>query len=155
MVISACDSGWISYGRTSHCYRHIPSRMSWDTARSYCKSISPPGKIGDLASVMDRNTNTFLSTMTTKEVWTGGYQDENNKWFWSDGTKLKFTAWSSGQPSGGNQKHVTINFKTPGGWNDANANSEREFLCQYFTGIKLITLLPNCILYSYFRNNSF
>ena len=82
----------------------------------------------------DNDTNTFLSSLTSKEVWIGGYQNQNNDWTWSDGTEWVFTSWASGQPNSGHQNHVAFNFGTPRGWNDANKHSEREFLCQYNTG---------------------
>ena len=45
---------------------------------------------------------------------------------------------ASGQPNngGGIQKFISTNFGEDGKWNDNNGNSERESVCQYYTGTK-------------------
>ena len=85
-------------------------------------------------SVGDHFTNNFLSSLTSKYVWIGGYKDESQGWSWSDGTRWRYNSWSDGQPSngGGIQHHLAFNFQSlPGGWNDENLNAEKGFICKY------------------------
>ena len=76
LFLIACAPGWTSFGYTSHCYRHFTSPKSWDQARRYCQLTVPFGKKGDLASVGGHWTNTFLSSITHKNVWIGGYMNQ-------------------------------------------------------------------------------
>ena len=85
----------------------------------------------------DHFTNNFLSTLTSKYVWIGGYEDQESGWSWSDGTRWRFNNWANEQPSGGNQHHLAFNFQSsPGDWNDINLSAEMGFICKY-TGLLL------------------
>ena len=64
----------------------------------------------------------------------------DDKWSWADGSRFKFTGWAAGQPNNENHKHIAFNFKTAGGWNDEDMNSEKGFLCQY-TGMNIFLKL--------------
>ena len=61
-------------------------------------------------SVGDHFTNNFLSSLTSKYVWIGGYKDESQGWSWSDGTRWRYSSWSDGQPNNGegNQQYKYI-----------------------------------------------
>ena len=133
----ACESGWTSFGHTGHCYQYFSIRKTWNASRIFCQSAAPSGKLGDLASVADHFTNNFLSTLTSKYVWIGGYEDQESGWSWSDSTRRRYNSWASGQPSGGNQHHLAFNFQSsPGAWNDINLSAEMGFICKY-TGLLL------------------
>ena len=130
----ACSPNWKSYGHTGFCYQHFPTLLPWNEARLFCQSAAPLGKEGELASIQDNFTNTFLTTITTKYVWIGGYKDESQGWSWSDGTRWRYNSWADGQPSngGGIQHHLAFNFQSsPGDWNDENLNAEKGFICKY------------------------
>ena len=70
----------------------------------------------------------------------------DDKWSWTDGSRFKFTGWAAGQPNNENHYHIAFNFKTAGGWNDEDMNSEKGFLCQY-SGMNIFLKLvcANCI----------
>ena len=104
---------------------------SWSDAQSNCNAIAPAGKIGDLASVPDNETNIFLSTITSDTLWIGGYLDSEKQWSWLDKSNWTFDAFAPGQPNDENQKHLSFNFKFPGGWNDAYGNIKYGYICQY------------------------
>ena len=131
LFYSACLSGWTSYGHTGQCYQHFTSLKPWDEARRFCQSAAPDGKEGDLASVGDHFTNSFLTTITTKYVWIGGQRNEDENWSWTDGSRFRYNAWAPEQPNDAEQKHIAFNFGTPGQWNDEHVNSEKGFICQY------------------------
>ena len=149
-LISACNSGWTSFGHTGYCYQYFPTLKSWNASRRFCQSVAPPGKQGDLASVGDHFTNNFLSSLTSKDVWIGGYKDAIYGWSWSDGTRWRYNAWSRGKPNngGGNQHHLAFNFQSSlGDWNDANVNTEKGFICEY-TGIEIYLICMEIVIHS-------
>ena len=95
LTFTACASGWTSFGYTGYCYRHFASPKPWAEAKRFCELIAPHGETGNLVSVGDHFTNTFLSAITRNKVWIGGYQD-GDKWAWSDDSTWKYSLWASG-----------------------------------------------------------
>ena len=164
----ACASGWTSFGYTGYCYRHFSSPKPWAEAKRYCELIAPHGKTGNLASVGDHFTNTFLSAKkqsvdrrlprwrqvgverrVTMEIQSLGFRfvfseipmHERTYWIWL----------ILGQPKDGNQKNVAFNFHMPGRWSNEDTYSEREFLCQYKGRRRRqehYTTLPSIVTYS-------
>ena len=128
--------GWKYFADKGMSYKYFSTPVKrWTDARSFCQLISPGA--GDLASVSDRTTNDFLTTVTTRRAWIGGYEyeDQNGRWVWSDGTIWNFTKWAQNQPDNtwGAENCVVFNFGNngQGNWNDANGVDSKEFICQY------------------------
>ena len=96
--------------------------------------ISP--RAGELASVSDWATNSFLTTLTTHRAWIGGYKDQS-QWKWSDKTVWNFENWAPNQPDNtwNVEDSLVFNFATnrygTGQWNDAKGLDAKEFICQY------------------------
>ena len=66
-----CESGLTQHPTTNRvCYQFISSNDTWDQARSYCQNFE-----GELASVTSNEKNNFLTTLTMKECWIGGYME--------------------------------------------------------------------------------
>ena len=131
-----CVSGWMEFKHTGKCYKYIPNKITWTDAFKACQSISI-NPSSTLVSIHDNETNNFLTNLTGgKEwTWTGGYQDDNEKWFWTDGSKWRgYDNWSPGQPDdhGREEDHLGLNFVKPGHWNDFNNQRHPQgALCQY------------------------
>ena len=70
---------------------------SWSDAQSNCNAIAPAGKIGDLASVPNEETNIFLSNITSDRLWIGGYLNSEGNWAWMDNSTWTFDAFAQGQ----------------------------------------------------------
>ena len=51
-----------------------------------------------MASVTSSETNNFLTTLTQKECWIGGYKN-GGTWQWTDGSPWGYTNWASGEPN--------------------------------------------------------
>ena len=66
-MIAACEPGWTLFLH-GICYRAYNSRTSWNVARAACKESAPPDKDGDLATIPDEATNSFLVGLTTRPV---------------------------------------------------------------------------------------
>ena len=93
-----------------------------------------------MASIPDRQTNQFLTTLTTVYTWVGGHRqvDNQNVWGWTDGTQWSYTNWGRGQPDNNNQgtqDFVAINLGGAGLWDDGTNTQDinRGYICQHTT----------------------
>ena len=142
--IVTCAPGWTFFPHTGKCYQHVEksSFVTHTAAEKACESISPvesTGRIfGDLASVPDILTNTFLMRLSeNKSVYIGGKRNVNNDWIWSDGTPWNFTAWSpDDEPNNwrGIQFYLSLMKHGTEGWNDIEEDGFRSlfgYICQY------------------------
>ena len=131
-----CSFGWKYLSNTNKCYKLNSNKMSWKKALKSCK-IASPNPTSTLVSIPDSDTNKFLATLTWDLFWTGGHQNSEDDWVWSDGSLWTgFTKWhqQSGQPDNwkGNEHFLESNFGyMPGFWNDAPENRELTSVCQY------------------------
>ena len=102
-------------------------------------SSAPPGYTGNLASVHDNITNTFVADLAPGRAWLGGYQTGNGEdepWLWSDGSAWDFTNWLGGEPNNddGRGNYMEINLIKQGKWNDINVEKSDQvhgYVCQY------------------------
>ena len=131
-VINGCPSGW-KYNPSNHkCYRYFSSAMTWTDARNNCRRYGG----GELASVPDSGTNSFITSLTTSLAWIGGYRKYSgqNVWGWTDGSRWTYSRWYSGEPNnaGGAQNVIVINFIKTGYWDDTtnSATNKNPFVCQ-------------------------
>ena len=76
-LLTVVDSGWTFFNKTGLYYRYFESRQSWAEARCSCQL---QGQDGELASVPDNTTNTFILNLAPRYTWLGG------KWNWRWGT---------------------------------------------------------------------
>ena len=99
--------------------------------------------IGDLVSIPDKETNAFLTTLTSKQAWIGiSDADSEGIWTWSDGTLENYTNWYKLEANipydtrGGDNKFdfVAFNYGDEGFWIDYK-NEHKDvvdaFICQY------------------------
>merc|ERR1712079_985474 len=95
-----CVSGWQYLNHTRKCYSLFKSVQTWTSALSMCRSVH---KTGDLGSILDIITNSFISYLIanvdwagnhfTKYAWIGAYKC-GQKWCWSDGSPWSFSNWA-------------------------------------------------------------
>ena len=136
-----CFDGWVFLRHTGTCYKYNSKPATWKDARKQCQDEAhqAAGKniMSDLASIPDNATNIFLTMLTRNVSWVGGYQDRSGhwKWLWSDGSYWTgYSNWKIGEPnngSGGYEKHIGINFKGTGLWNDFAPSVKLGSICQY------------------------
>uniref|UniRef100_A0A3B4H8N8 Ladderlectin-like n=1 Tax=Pundamilia nyererei TaxID=303518 RepID=A0A3B4H8N8_9CICH len=105
---SGCPHGWSYFNH--RCFVYVPRSMSWGQAERNCKSMG-----GHLASVHSSNEYRHIQKLTSDhdymETWIGGtYEFEEKVWLWSDGSSFHYTHWCPGEPSGGNQNCLQINY---------------------------------------------
>ena len=123
-------------------YRFFESNQTWTEANRSCVSNAPRGYIGNLASVHDNITNTFVANLTRsigKDIRLGGFQNSSGAdepWHWSDGSVWDYENWRSGEPNnanGGEDYLETNYFKQKGKWNDfaVGGSDIVGYVCQY------------------------
>ncbi|XP_015257804.1 PREDICTED: type-2 ice-structuring protein-like [Cyprinodon variegatus] len=129
-----CSHGWTPLN--GRCFRYIPRPMSWAKAEKNCLSMR-----GNLASVHDIEEYHEIQRLILtsgheyKQTWIGGTDaQEENQWFWSDGTPFHFTNWCSGEPSNtwnihGNQHCLQMNYGYRKCWDDLQCSYPRPSLC--------------------------
>uniref|UniRef100_A0A3Q3A4D2 C-type lectin domain-containing protein n=1 Tax=Kryptolebias marmoratus TaxID=37003 RepID=A0A3Q3A4D2_KRYMA len=61
-----------------------------------------------------------------KSAWLGLFRD---RWKWSNGAKITYTYWKTGQPYGPTENCVVANFGNSGYWEDWNCDSTKAFIC--------------------------
>ncbi|KAJ8337035.1 hypothetical protein SKAU_G00382550 [Synaphobranchus kaupii] len=105
-----CPKGWVHNNK--RCYLYFPEKRSWIDAEMHCVSFG-----GNLASERTADEHSFLKKLHMPDgdklaFWIG-LSDVHKKgtWIWSDGTKMDFKKWNSGEPksSGGNEDCVLSN----------------------------------------------
>uniref|UniRef100_A0A667Z210 C-type lectin domain-containing protein n=1 Tax=Myripristis murdjan TaxID=586833 RepID=A0A667Z210_9TELE len=128
---SYCPPGWSRFGY--RCFNYFSSALSWADAERHCLHFD-----GNLASIHTAEEYRYIQDMVRAEAiedtpaWIGGTDAvKNRQWFWSDGSKFDFHAWSTSQPnnSGGRQPCIEINFGSDRRWNDWSCDDRRSFVC--------------------------
>ena len=133
----------------------MPNKTIQADAFSSCKhSLGEHVQTVHLVSIPDKITNDFLTTVTKEASWIGGYQDDSETWYWSDGTMWTgYANWYKRQPDnydwtkqwGGFEDHLAINFGGVGYWNDYPPLYLLGALCQYDPYIKKTTVYFFCL----------
>uniref|UniRef100_A0A8C2ATD5 Mannose receptor, C type 1b n=1 Tax=Cyprinus carpio TaxID=7962 RepID=A0A8C2ATD5_CYPCA len=127
-----CAPEWKNF--KGKCYNMKEDMKTWTEARGYCRELG-----GDLASVMSKQQQAFLSTMIrekTTDLWIGFSNLASGRFKWTDGSTVTFTDWAKGEP----QTHVwtflsecVFMSKSPGSdfgkWVATDCNSTQGFIC--------------------------
>ncbi|XP_061597871.1 ladderlectin-like [Cololabis saira] len=117
----------------NRCFKYVATPMTWANAEDHCLSQG-----ANLVSIHSQDEENFVKLLirnfdpSEKPTWIGLTDaQQDGAWFWSDGSKLSFSNWNSGEPnnSGGNEECVHTNWGTPKNWNDINCSGEFAFVC--------------------------
>ena len=129
---SVCREGEEFFAHNNKCYKLQTTKLSWSDARKSCQADG-----GDLASVVDQETNEFIKNLTVGWTWIGGYRvvDDQDVWGWTDGSVWSYENWHTLQPDNdlGAQDVVAMNWGQPGRWDDGlnQTNNQHSYVCQY------------------------
>ena len=128
-----CREGEDYFAHNNKCYKFQTTKLSWSDARKSCQADG-----GDLASVVDKETNDFIKNLTRGiYTWIGGYRvvDDQDVWGWTDGSVWSYENWASGHPDNcqGTQDVVAMNWGQPGQWGDSwnQTTDQQSYVCQY------------------------
>ncbi|XP_040887724.1 macrophage mannose receptor 1-like [Toxotes jaculatrix] len=125
-----CPHGWTRYGR--RCFYYFPTTRTWAQAEKTCQSMN-----ANLASVHNIQEYHKIQRMIQsrtheyKEAWIGGSDaQEEGTWLWSDGSRLNYLNWCSGQPDNFFSQHcLKMNYSGHKCWDDDWCDYRRPFVC--------------------------
>ncbi|KAF6717540.1 Galactose-specific lectin nattectin [Oryzias melastigma] len=127
-----CPPFWYSYG--NRCYKYVATPMIWGDAELHCVSQG-----ANLVSVQSNEEEAFIKTLIRNfdpaqaDTWIGlSDAEKEGGWLWSDGSKITFQAWHSGQPDNykGKEHCATTNYGTTKKWNDLPCTYKYGFVCK-------------------------
>ncbi|XP_061598331.1 lymphocyte antigen 75-like [Cololabis saira] len=131
LLRGGCPMFW--YNFNDRCYKYVATRMNWANAELHCLSQG-----ANLVSIHSQNEENFVKSLIKNfdhfegETWIGLTDaQQDGSWFWSDGSKLSFSNWNSGEPNGWwKETCVNTNWDTPKNWNDISCSGEYAFVCK-------------------------
>ena len=86
------------YYYNGHSYKLFDTSMDWNSAQQYCQGLG-----GHLVTINSADEQQFVSTIASKSskknVWLGGYKNDEGSFAWITGEKAQFSNWSAGEPS--------------------------------------------------------
>ena len=139
-----CDwRGGFTHFKKGKCYQLFADRTDKETARKRCHAYQD----GELASVPDEETNTFLGNMIreNKFVLLGAYKDRARQWHWYDGETWDFENWKYGHKPATDDPFPTsqdiVGYGRSNGWSENQGFF--QYICQSSTGY-LDFFLPYC-----------
>lgn len=109
-------------------YYFYSQYKSWNEAESFCQGIN-----GHLVSINSKDENTFLQQEMKKRgfkhLYIGLYNNNTeHQGQWIDGSKVQYTNWYSGEPSGNGECYAVM--MSDGKWNDVASNHIYQFACK-------------------------
>lgn len=113
-------------GPNAKTYHHMNQLLSWESAKSYCRT-----HYTDLAMIENEEENQRAFSTITTHVWIGLYRVP---WTWSDGTNFSFIHWWSYEPNNINSQLCGTVYR--GGYSDVGCTDKFPFIC---SGKQLIT----------------
>ena len=127
-----CEAGQKYLNVTNKCYEVVSTRLSWSQALSSCRADG-----GDLASILDQETNDFIQSLITSKTWVGGYRvvDDQSVWGWTDGSVWSYENWSSNNPDNAAGVQDCVGMYPAGNWDDDSNSTSASFayVCQFNT----------------------
>jgi len=147
--MGGCPDGYIT--KPTKCIKAFTQsdmKRSWQEAMAYCEQLTGPGNPGHggLVSIHSSDENEIISSDTHgyfnlfKNYWIGlNRRDTEDKWKWSDRSKVDFITWDEGQPNNaaGLQECGLVQGRT-NKWNDGNCNAKIQFICQVDRGVDVV-----------------
>ncbi|XP_045898704.1 ladderlectin-like [Micropterus dolomieu] len=127
-----CPIGWTAFN--SHCFFYVPRSTSWALAERNC--ISMGGHLASVHNIQEYHqiqTIILRASHNQRGTWIGGYNaEQDQQWFWSDGTSFLFTHWCPGEPSNGKgrQQCLLMNYSDQKCWDDSGCDDQLPSVCQ-------------------------
>ncbi|XP_015279236.1 PREDICTED: macrophage mannose receptor 1-like [Gekko japonicus] len=125
-----CPDGWVPY--SGHCYLLQRNLKSWKGALSSCQKEG-----GDLASIHNIEEHSFVISQLgynpTDMLWIGLNAQKTERYFeWSDGTRVTYTKWQSGEPTylQDSLDNCVIMSGENGYWMDTFCQEEYGYICK-------------------------
>ncbi|XP_029951534.1 lactose-binding lectin l-2-like [Salarias fasciatus] len=126
-----CAPFWFSF--SGRCYRYVATEMTWADAEFHCVSLG-----ANLVSIHSQEEQNFVKSLIQNfdpvqgRTWIGLTDlHKNFRWMWSDGSRVDFVFWNTGEPSNyeGAESCVETNYSANKKWNDAKCHETFPFVC--------------------------
>ncbi|KAJ8337086.1 hypothetical protein SKAU_G00383060 [Synaphobranchus kaupii] len=125
-----CPSEWSEHA--GRCFHFVSEKRDWAESEINCQHLG-----GNLASVHNADEYSFLRDLVNQHgsnkpsFWIGlADAVKEGTWLWSDGTKVDFILWNSGEPNNvGEEDCVQGNWHDTNGWNDLSCNRDLPSIC--------------------------
>ncbi|XP_042191987.1 lymphocyte antigen 75 isoform X3 [Callorhinchus milii] len=125
-----CEAGWLPYN--GFCYFMHKEKLSWDDARSSCKSKQ--SELMSLHSLADVElVVTKLHDGFEDEVWAGLRSNQSPALFeWSDGSIVTFTYWDQNEPNVpfNTSQHCVHYSGKLGRWKVKECSTKLSYICK-------------------------
>ncbi|XP_050927432.1 galactose-specific lectin nattectin-like [Lates calcarifer] len=130
--VGGCPSGWTRYGQ--RCFFVDTRHLTMAEAELSC--ISHGGNLASIHSSWENLCIRHLIYQTCRAyvtAWIGLFDAiQEGKWMWTDGSRVAYTSWGSGEPNnvGHGGEHCTeINWGGSHYWNDIPCHFRKPFVC--------------------------
>ncbi|KAK8740385.1 hypothetical protein OTU49_002888 [Cherax quadricarinatus] len=141
MAQVSCPEPYILIGNTTCLYIPLDQNSTWDDARDYCITHSPPGYTADLAEFLECDVMSSLWNYIAYNLhkrtnyWIGGSDSaKEGTWKWvRSGTDVHMGVpfWFTGQPDGGTlENRLTVSEN--GYFGDGLETQHYNFICKLF-----------------------
>ncbi|KAM9335722.1 type-2 ice-structuring protein-like [Symphorus nematophorus] len=120
-----CSNDWFKIN--GRWFRFVPRAMTWAQAEKNCQSMG-----ANLASIHSLKEYRQIQSLTGMETWIGGSDaQEENHWFWSDGTRFNYNNWCTGEPNNSRRKQhcLQMNYSAKKCWDDDVCWKKKTSLC--------------------------
>jgi hypothetical protein len=125
-----CEGTALQAGGRDYCAYATPT--PWPSAKRLC--VTNGGQLAGFGS--EEKARDLLDALgspagAAEGLWFGLYEPKEGQWTWSDGSPLKFTHWTKGEPNndGGAENCAEWRLGT-GSWNDAPCDEDRPYICE-------------------------
>lgn len=102
----------------------------WHTAEAQCQKIGAHLATMKNASLANALREALKSPADVESFWIGLAEPNEERWIWSNGTPMRFSAFRRGEPNNQGGEDCAEWLVQDGQWNDANCFQPRSFVCE-------------------------
>jgi DNA/RNA endonuclease G (NUC1) len=130
-VETFCDPGFAPFceNKNCYCFKFFNDRKSWIDAENHCKTFHG----GHLAAIHSKELMAFLHHMVTEtplKAWIGLFKSEDEKFNWTDGSKIEEAFWAPLEPRNNCGQMYAYNRPTEIKWATLECSQTSTYFCQ-------------------------
>ncbi|XP_032077951.1 C-type lectin lectoxin-Phi1-like [Thamnophis elegans] len=139
---TVCPSGTFANKEQSQwfCYKFYEELFTFQEAEEECQFKCKGHLASFISDTQAKQVNSYVSkeNIEKKSVWIGlqrrSTSDMNTGWRWNDGTRSRYTRWSSGEPNNKSKDEFCVSLSPQTehlNWIDLGCNAKLPFLCKW------------------------
>nr|P84615.2 RecName: Full=Dromaiocalcin-1; Short=DCA-1 [Dromaius novaehollandiae] len=130
---SPCPKGWLDF--RGNCYGYFRHELPWRKAQAWCRALRDGCHLASIHSAEEhRAIARFVSQCQRGEeeenVWIG-LRQLVKLWAWSDGSKMRYSAWDDDEFTKGNYCAALEDSSGFLSWEDDSCGERNAFICKY------------------------